>query len=156
METTQQFMQPVNLVNVVGLPMKSIQQVHSLFTLSALFKDGGKSKLHSWRQEIRGKDLLTDQQNAYERFKLLATTCKCKEGVTSCFAHNHTVLVIYCNLTDTIVYKSVYNKLKVLGDLNFMYSEKNHNYLVALNGAKISKLSFAHAKLNRDYYNLNK
>lgn len=143
-------------VNAAGVVLKSEQQQYSMFTLSALFKAGNSTKLHGWRQEIKGKDLLTDQRNSFERLKLLATTCKCEREPKNCFLCNSTVINIYCNLIDKSVFKLVHGNLKAFSDMNFQYAQSGSIYLVAVNEVNVLKLSLSHSKLNRIYFNTSK
>lgn len=160
MQTTTQtpieIPQNLNLINAAGICFKSIPQANSLFTITALFKDNTRTRLHSWRQEVKGKDQLCDQRHAYERLKMLSETCKCTREPESCFACNHCTILIYCNITDTVIYKSVYKKIKSIADLNFMVAESGSTYLCAVNNVNTTKLAIAHSKMNRIYFNNNK
>lgn len=143
--------------NAAGIEFYSMYQANSLFTLSAVFKDGNKTKCHSWRQEIRSKELKVDQEHAWKRLYQLATVCTCRNDSKKCFACNHKVLTIYCNLTDQPVYKAAYQKMKYMADLHFATGESTgNNYLIHINETKVFNLAREHAKKNFTFNQFNK
>lgn len=135
------------------LKKTTIYQDNSLFTLVAIFKDGNKFRAHSWRQEIRGKNRKVDHRNAWQRLYNLATTCTCnKNPVNKCFWCNHTTILIYCNITDQLVFKSNYKNIKVTSDLGFYTNDKTgSNFLISLNGQNVQSKSFEHSKRNFNF-----
>ena len=156
METNQVVtFKKMTLHNSAGVTVHSMEQAGSLFTLSALFKDGNKFKCHSWRQELRDKVKRIDQQNAYTRLKQLATTCTCQRNARKCFFHNHNTILIYCNITDSLVYKLTYGREKYLADLYFHTNETGHNYLRAVNGVDVTPLAKKHSLSNVEFNKMN-
>jgi hypothetical protein len=133
-----------------SLKKSSAYQDNSIFTLAAIFKDGNRFRAHSWRQEVRGKKRLVDHKNAWLRLYNLATTCTCgKNPVNKCFVCNHTVIMIYCNLNDNLLFKSTYKNVKVTSDLGFITNDKTGSvFLSSINGKSIKAQSFEHAKKN--------
>lgn len=156
METTENRIKKNQFVNVAGITFPSIYQSNSLFTLAAWFKDGNKTYCHSWRQEIRSKTQLVDQEHAYKRLFNLATTCTCKINSRNCFYCNHQSIIIYCNLTDKMIFKSSHKNVRALSDLTFGTSEKGSVFLTRLNGESMNQLSVLHAKQNFKFNELNK
>jgi hypothetical protein len=142
--------------NVAGLSFYSTFQAASLFTLSAIFKDGNKTKCHSWRQEIRTKLLQVDQEHAHKRFIHLATTCTCKINSRNCFYCNHQSILIYCNVTDQLVFKIAHKTVKMISDLSFGIGKEGSVFLTKINSDSVTKLSVAHAKENIKFNQLNK
>lgn len=145
-----------NYSNASGIHFPTRVQACSLFTLSAVFKDGNKMKLHSWRQEIRTNKPKIDHAHAWKRLEQLATVCTCNRKPSGCFACNHSFITIYCNLTDAPILRSVYGKMKYCADLHFADSDKGHTYLIKINGSGVWELVKAHIKNHYDYYQLNK
>lgn len=134
--------------NVAGIEFNSMYQANSLFTLSAVFKDGNKAKLHSWRQEIRTKIKTIDQEHPYKRLVSVAEVCTCRNNAARCFHCNHKYILIICNLTDTIIYKRVHNKLNQLIQLRFGTTEKGNTFLTFIGSENVVKNSMLHGKKN--------
>lgn len=145
-----------NFSNCAGIQFPTRVQAHSLFTLSALFKDGNKAKLHSWRQEIRTNKPIIDHNHAWKRLFQLATVCTCQKKTSGCFLHQHQFITIYCNLTDQALFRSIYGKAKYCSDLHFADSDKGHTYLIKINSVDVWQLVKAHTKDHYQYYLLNK
>lgn len=154
MET--QTKQRIQFTNVAGLSFYSTFQASSLFTLSAQFKDGNKTKCHSWRQEIRTKEFKVDQEHAYMRMIQLAENCTCRINPKNCFSCNHQSILIFCNLTDQLIYKLAHKKIKMMLSLSWGTSENGNVYLTNINGTPVTKLAVQHSKQNIQFNNNNK